>query len=84
MSRRLLAMVALVVGAATIVLALWVAVSEFPRGLLLLGCILVAVAAGWYGLLRRGTVRVVALLVAALALVGAIVLLTRGRRWSTS
>ena len=71
MSRRLLAMAALVVGAATIVLALWVAVSEFPRGLLLLGCILVAVAAAWYGLLRRGTVRVVGLLVAALALVGA-------------
>jgi len=79
MSRRLLAMAALVVGAATIVLALWVAVSEFPRGLLLLGCILVAVAAGWYGLLRRGTVRVVGLLVAALALVGATVsLLARG------
>ena len=64
-------MAALAVGAATIVLALWVAVSEFPRGLLLLGCILVAVAAAWYGLLRRGTVRVVGLLVAALALVGA-------------
>ena len=79
MSRRLLAMAALVVGAATIVLALWVAVSEFPRGLLLLGCILVAVAAAWYGLLRRGAVRVVGLLVAALALVGGtVLLLTRG------
>ena len=79
MSHRLLAIAALVVGAATIVLALWVAVSEFPRGLLLLGCILVAVAAAWYGLLRRGTVRVMALLAAALALIGAtVVLLTRG------
>ena len=79
MSRRLLAIVALVVGAATIVLAVWVAVSEFPRGLLLLGCMLVAVAAAWYGLLRRGPVRVVGSLVAALALVGAtVVLLTRG------
>ena len=54
MSRRLLAMAALIVGAATIVLAVWMAVSEFPRRLLLLGCILVAAVAGWYGLLRRG------------------------------
>ena len=37
MSRRLAALVALVVGAATIVLAVAVAVSEFPRGLVLLG-----------------------------------------------
>lgn len=34
MSRRLLAIVALVVAAATILLALWVVVSEFPRGLM--------------------------------------------------
>ena len=79
MSRRLLAIVALVVAAATIVLAVWVAVSEFPRGLLLLGCVLVAVAAAWYGLLRRGLVRVVGLIIAVLALGGAVVLLlTRG------
>ena len=69
-------MAALAVGTATIVLALWVAVTEFPRGLLLLACILVAVGAAWYGLLRRGTVRVVQVsLVAASALVGATVLL---------
>ena len=79
MSRRLLAMVALVVGAATTVLAVWVAGDEFPRGLLLLGCMLVAIAAARYGLLRRGPVRVVGSLVAALALVGAtVLLLTRG------
>ena len=42
MSRRLAAAVTLVVGAATIVLAIVVTVSEFPRGLILLGCVLVA------------------------------------------
>ena len=33
MKRRILAIVALVVGAATVALAVLVAVSEFPRGL---------------------------------------------------
>ena len=53
--RRLAAVIALVVGIATIALAVVVAVSEFPRGLILLGCVLVAGAAAWYGALRRGT-----------------------------
>ena len=54
MRRRLAAIVALVVGAATVALAVVVAVSEFPRGLGLLGCVLVAGASAWYGVLRRG------------------------------
>ena len=54
MRRRLAALVALVVGAATVCLAIAMAVSEFPRGLGLLACVLVAGAAAWYGLLRRG------------------------------
>ena len=37
MSRRLAAIVALVVGAATVALAVAVAVSEFPRGLVSAG-----------------------------------------------
>ena len=79
MSRRLAAIVALVVGAATIVLAVVVAVSEFPRGLVLLGCVVVAGAAAWYGVLRRGIARVAGLAVAGLALAGAVVLLVVGR-----
>ena len=79
MRRRLLAIVALLVAAATIALAVAVAVGEFPRGLLLLGCVLIAGVAAWYGALRRGPARVVGLIVAGLALVGALVLLvTRG------
>ena len=49
MRRRLLAIVALVAAAATIALAVAVAVGEFPRGLLLLGCVLITGAAAWYG-----------------------------------
>jgi diacylglycerol kinase family enzyme len=75
MSRRLAAIVALVVGAATIALAVAVAVTEFPRGLALLGCVVVAGASAWYGVLRRGIARVAGLTVAALALAAAVGLL---------
>ena len=78
MSRRLAATVALVVGTATLVLAIAVAVSEFPRGLGLLGCVVVAGASAWYGVLRRGVARVAGLTIAALALAGALVLLIAG------
>ena len=74
MARRVAAVAALVVGAATVVLAVVVAVSEFPRGLVLLACVVVAGAAAWYGVLRRGVSRVVGLTVAGLALAGALVL----------
>ena len=73
--RQLAAIVALVAGAATTVLAIAVAVSEFPRGLVLLGCVVVVAAAAWYGVLRRGAARVVGLTIAALALAGALVVL---------
>ena len=85
MSRRSAAAVALVVGAATIALAVAVAVSEFPRGLVLLGCVVVAGAAAWYGALRRGIARDAGLAVAALALAGAVAICWSSRgscsRW---
>lgn len=67
-SRRLLAATALVLGAATIVLAVVVAVGEFPRGVGLLGCVLVAGVSAWYGILRSRAPRVVGLAVAVLAI----------------
>jgi diacylglycerol kinase family enzyme len=73
--RRLAAAVALVAGAATIAFAVAVAVSEFPRGLVVLGCVVVAAASAWYGVLRRGVARVAGLAVAALALAGVVLLL---------
>ena len=76
--RRIAAVVALVAGAATAVLACAVAVNQFPRGLILLGCVLVAAAAAWYGALRRGVPRVAGLGLAALALAAALVVLVAG------
>ncbi len=78
MRRRLAALVALVVGAATVALAIAVAVTEFPRGLGVLGCVVVAGAAAWYGVLRRGVARAAGLIVAALGLAGAVALLASG------
>ena len=78
MRQRLAAIVALVAGAATIVLAVAVAVSEFPRGLALLGFVMVAGASAWYGVLRRGMARVAGLTLAALALAGVVALLVAG------
>ena len=75
MKRRLTAVIALVAIVATIALAVAVAVSEFPRGLGLLACVLVAGAAAWYGVVRRGVARLAGLAVAVLALAGLVALL---------
>ncbi|MFL5825935.1 MAG: diacylglycerol/lipid kinase family protein [Thermoleophilaceae bacterium] len=75
LSQRLAALVGLVVGAATIVLAITVVAGDFPRGLWLLACVAIAAAAGWYGLLRRGTARRAGLAVAGLGVAGLLVLL---------
>jgi len=76
--RRLTAIFALVVAAATLALAIAVAINQFPRGLALLGCVLVAGASAWYGLRRRGIARVVGVIVAGIALVGAVALIVVG------
>jgi diacylglycerol kinase family enzyme len=73
-SRRTAAIVALLVGPATILLALYVVVDQFPDGLLILGCVLIALLVGWYGLLRRGIVRAAAGAIAVAALAGAVVI----------
>jgi diacylglycerol kinase family enzyme len=73
--RRAAAGLALVLGAATLLLAVYVVFQQFPRGLIVLGCVAAALAAGWYGLLRRGVVRLAALGVALVALAVPVVLL---------
>ena len=79
MTRRWLAALALLLGAATSVLTAVVAVREFPRGIFLFLLILVAGVSAWYAVVRRGAARVVGLVIAALALLGALVLVvTRG------
>jgi len=74
-ARRVAAIVALVVGPVTLALAVWLAIARFPRGLVVLGCVALAIVTGWYGLLRRGVARIVGLGLAAVATVGAALLL---------
>ena len=74
-ARRVSAIVALVVGPVTLALAVWLAIARFPRGLVVLGCVALAIVTGWYGLLRRGVARIVGLGLAAVATVGAALLL---------
>ena len=62
-------------GAATLLLAVYVVIQQFPRGLIVLGCVLAALAIGWYGLLRSGVVRLASLGVALVALAVPVVLL---------
>lgn len=77
--RQLAAAGALLLGAGGLLLAAVNAVQEFPRGLVALACVAVAIAAAWYGVTRGGGVRVVGLAVAALGLAAALVLLARDR-----
>jgi diacylglycerol kinase family enzyme len=63
------------VPAATLLLATYIVVEQFPRGLIVLGCVALALLAGWNGLIRRGPARVVGLALAVVALVAPAVLL---------
>jgi diacylglycerol kinase family enzyme len=76
MSRRLTAAAALVLATVSLALALVTVVLEFPRGLLVLAGIVLALAAAWYGVVRRGTARAIglgaALVLAALALLSVV------------
>src|SRR5690242_7147680 len=76
--RRLAALVALLLGAATLALAVAIAVTTFPRGLAALGCLALAATAAWYGLLRRGIARLAGLTLAALAVIGLLGLIVLG------
>ena len=78
-ARRAAAVGALLLGFGGFALAVVVAVQEFPRGLIALACVTVAAVAAWYGVLRRGAVRVVGLSVGVLGLGAAILLLVSDR-----
>jgi diacylglycerol kinase family enzyme len=73
--RRLAATIALILGPATLLLALYIVIEQFPRGLIVLGCVVIALSAGWYGLLRRGAVRAVGFALAVGALAALLVIL---------
>lgn len=73
--QRASALIAIVLLPAVLVLAGYVVVEQFPRGLIVFGCAALTLAAGWYGLLRRGVARLIGWAVALLALIAPAVLL---------
>ena len=79
--QRVAAAVALLAVVLTVGLAIVVAITDFPQGVGVLGCVVVALVAAWYGVVRGGRQRTVGIAVAVLALVGAAVLLTRNGSW---
>jgi diacylglycerol kinase family enzyme len=74
MNRRLAATVALLGAIVAVAVAAYVFVSDFPRGLFVFACVVLALVVAWIGLLRRGFPRVAGLALAALLLVAAIAL----------
>jgi diacylglycerol kinase family enzyme len=54
MSRRQGALIALLGGAVALSAATYTFVAEFPSGFAVFACVLAAIPAAWYGLLRRG------------------------------
>jgi diacylglycerol kinase family enzyme len=77
--RRIAAVGALVIGPAALVLALIVAIQDFPDGLVVLGLVYAGGLVAWYGVLRRGVVRAIGLAVGAIAFAAAILLLLDDR-----
>src|SRR3954462_705174 len=79
--RRTAAAVALGAVAWVLALGVIVAVDDFPRGLVLLGCAALVAAGAWEGVLRRGWGRVAGIAVAVAALAaGTVVLADQGYR----
>ncbi len=72
--QRVAAAVALLAAVVTVAVAVVEVISDFPEGLGVLGLVAIALAAAWFGVVRGGTQRVVGIVVAVLALVGAAVL----------
>src|ERR1700722_5122758 len=74
MSRRLAAIVSLLLLVVAVVLTVVVSVQRFPSGVTVLACLAGALVAAWWALIHRGVVRVLAAVVAGGLLVGAVVL----------
>ncbi len=73
--RRLLAATAVVLAVATVVITVIDEIHHFPQGFLVIILVLAALAAAWYGALRRGIERTAALAFAAACLVVTVVLI---------
>jgi hypothetical protein len=64
-----------VLAPAVVLLAAYIVVQQFPRGLIVLACVAIALVAGWYALLHRGAARALGLGIALAALIAQAVLL---------
>jgi hypothetical protein len=76
---RAAALACLLIVFATLALAIDIVIEQFPRGLIVLGCVCLSLIAAWYGVRRRGVQRLLGMVLAAVALAGAaVVLIARG------
>jgi hypothetical protein len=75
---RAAALACLLIFVTTLALAIDIVVEQFPRGLIVLGCVAVSLSAAWYGVLRRGLPRLLAMGLAAAALAAAAITLIAG------
>jgi len=78
MSRRAGALVAILGGLLAVAAGTFVFIDEFPHGLIVFACVFGALGSAWFGLLRRGPRRWIALAVAAGFIAGAIAALIDG------
>jgi diacylglycerol kinase family enzyme len=72
-ARRASALLSLVLAAAAVVLSVVVFAVGFPRGLTALALIVVSALAAWYGVRRRGTLRILGVLVSVACLAAVVV-----------
>jgi diacylglycerol kinase family enzyme len=78
MSRRLGAILALLGGGLALAVAAYVFIADFPRGLIVLACVFAALALAWYGLLRRGARRWLAVALSMVLIAFALVVTVGG------
>jgi len=78
MSRRPAAIAAILGGLLAVGSGLFVFIDEFPHGLIVLACVFGALGAAWFGLLRRGARRWLAIAVALAFVIGAVLALWAG------
>lgn len=72
---RLAALAALASAMVLAALSIDIVLSQFPRGLIVLACLVIAFAAAWYGLTRTGGARLLGSGVATLAVAGIVAVL---------
>src|SRR5215472_5482272 len=72
MARRFLALGSLVLLVASVVLAVALAITTFPRGLSVLLCLVIAAIAAWHAVRHRGFARVILAVFAAAFVLGTI------------